>query len=77
MAYVREFENDERDMTAELLGAPLTIKAPGIEGNGMRVDFGIDWDVTKVIRAGIRYTAQYNNACDESMGVRANINFAF
>jgi uncharacterized protein with beta-barrel porin domain len=77
MAYVREFENDERDMTADLLGDSLTIKAPGIEANGMRVDAGIDWDVTKAIRAGVRYTAQYNNACDESMGVRATVSYAF
>jgi hypothetical protein len=67
MVYVREFETGERDMTADLLGESLTIKMPGIEANGMA---GIDWDVTKAIRAGIRYTAQYNNACDESMGAR-------
>jgi uncharacterized protein with beta-barrel porin domain len=77
MAYVREFETGERDMTADLLGESLTIKVPGIEANGLRVDAGIDWDVTKAIRAGVRYTAQYNNACDESMGVRAIISFAF
>jgi uncharacterized protein with beta-barrel porin domain len=77
MAYVREFESDERDMTADVLGVPFTIKAPGIDANGMRVDAGIDWDVTRAVRAGVRYTAQYNNACDESMGVRAIISFAF
>jgi uncharacterized protein YhjY with autotransporter beta-barrel domain len=77
MAYVHEFENGERDINSDLFGESLTTKSPGIEANGMRVDAGIDWDVTKAIRAGVRYTAQYNNACDESMGVRASISFAF
>jgi outer membrane autotransporter protein len=77
MACVREFETGGRDLTADLFGESLAIKVPGIEANGLRVDAGIDWDVTKAVRAGIRYTAQYNGACDESMGVRASVSFAF
>lgn len=77
MAYVREFKTGKRDITAELFEQPITIKVPGIEANGMRVDAGVDWDITKSLRAGLRYTAQYNNASDESMGIRANITFTF
>jgi uncharacterized protein with beta-barrel porin domain len=77
MAYVREFETGEREMTADLFGESLTIKVPGIEGNGMRVDAGIEWQLSKAWRWDLHYTAQYNGACDESMGVRGGVTFTF
>jgi uncharacterized protein with beta-barrel porin domain len=77
MAYVREFETGEREMEAELLGYSYTLKVPGIEANGMRVDAGIDWQLSKAWRWDLHYTAQYNGACDESMGIRAGVTFAF
>lgn len=77
MAYVREFETGERDMTADLFGQTLTIKVPGIEGNGMRVDAGVEWQLSKAWRLDLHYTAQYNGACDESMGVRGGVTFSF
>jgi uncharacterized protein with beta-barrel porin domain len=77
MAYVREFETSERDLTADLFGEIFTIKVPGIEANGMRVDAGIEWQLSKTWRWDLHYTAQYNGACDESMGIRAGVTFAF
>jgi uncharacterized protein with beta-barrel porin domain len=77
MAYVREFNTGRRDMTSDLFGDSLTIKAPGIEGNGMRVDAGVEWQLAKAWRWDLHYTAQYNNACDKSVGVRAGVTFVF
>lgn len=77
VAYVREFETGERDMTADLFGQTFTIKVPGIEGNGMRVDAGVEWQLSKAWRFDVHYTAQYNNACDESTGVRGGVTFSF
>jgi uncharacterized protein with beta-barrel porin domain len=77
MACVREFETGERDISAELLGYAYTLKVPGIEANGMRVDAGVEWQLSKAWRWDLHYTAQYNGACDESMGIRAGVTFAF
>jgi uncharacterized protein YhjY with autotransporter beta-barrel domain len=77
MACVREFETGARDIKAELLGTAYSLKTPGIEGNGMRVDAGIDWQLSKAWRFDVHYTAQYNGACDESTGVRGGVTFSF
>lgn len=76
-AYIREFQTGERELTADIFESTLTIKAPGIEANGMRVDAGVEWQLSKAWRFDVHYTAQYNGACDESAGVRGGITFSF
>jgi hypothetical protein len=79
---LREFKRDTRILGSELFSDILSsphrdLEAPASNANGYRVDLGVDWNVTRKLRAELRYQSEYRGAANESVGVRAGVSYTW
>jgi outer membrane autotransporter protein len=79
---IHEFNDATRTISADVFGNVLSAQridmiAPATETNGYRLDLGLDWSITRKLRAELRYQSEYRGAASESVGVRAGINYTF
>jgi uncharacterized protein with beta-barrel porin domain len=72
-----EFFSGDRTMKATLWGEKLSVKAPGIQEQGLHLDAGIDYDITHALSMQLRYSIEHGGAVDESVGVRGGLNVTF
>jgi len=72
-----EFYSGDRTMKANVFGERVSVKAIGLQPNGMRYDLGLDWDMTRTASLQVRYTTERGGASDESLAVRGGLNVAF
>ena len=72
-----EFFDGDRTMKAMLWGQTISVKAPGIESQGLHFDAGIDYDITHMLSLQVRYSVEHGGAVDESLGVRGGLTYAF
>lgn len=72
-----EFNAGKRELAADLFGERMIVRAPGIQAEGLRVDAGLDWNVTQNAMLQVRYAVEQGGAADESLGLRAGVNVAF
>ncbi|MDF9827606.1 uncharacterized protein YhjY with autotransporter beta-barrel domain [Ereboglobus sp. PH5-10] len=76
-SYLHEFDDDERWIASDLFGERMSVRGPDIGSNGWRMDIGLDWNVTRKLRAELRYQSEYRGAAKESVGVRGGITYTF
>ena len=77
VAWQHEFKDGERDLSAGLFGTTYSIKAPGIDSEGFRVDAGVDWNVARAVSLNVRYITEQGGSSDESVGVRGGVTIVF
>jgi uncharacterized protein YhjY with autotransporter beta-barrel domain len=76
-AWVHEFNNGARTISADLFGGRIDIEAPGSHSDGYRLDFGLDFDVGRNLRMDVHYVSENRTAVDESRGFHMGVSWTF
>ncbi|OAM88278.1 autotransporter outer membrane beta-barrel domain-containing protein [Termitidicoccus mucosus] len=81
-SWLHEFKSDRRtldyDLFSDVLPDPRRrVEAPATNANGWRLDFGVDWNPARDVRVSLRYQSEYRGAANESVGLRAAVNYTF
>jgi outer membrane autotransporter protein len=79
---LREFKSDSRTLDYDLFSGDIPdsrrhFETSAINASGWRMDVGIDWNVTRKLRAELRYQSEYRGAANESVGVRAGVSYTW
>lgn len=76
-AWLHEFDNESRTISADLFGQRIDIEAPGTNGDGWRLDLGVDWSASRKCNVYLRYHSEYRSAAGENVGIRGGVTYTF
>jgi uncharacterized protein with beta-barrel porin domain len=72
-----EVYNGNRTLKAQLWGTQFAVLTPGIQSDGLRYNFGLDYDVTHAVSLQVRYSMEHRGVSDESLALRGGLNCTF
>lgn len=73
----REVFSGYRTLKAQLWGQQFAVLSPGIQSQGLRYNFGLDYDISHTVSLQVRYSVEHGGVSDESLAIRAGMNAAF
>ncbi|MDR0353781.1 MAG: autotransporter outer membrane beta-barrel domain-containing protein [Opitutaceae bacterium] len=81
-SWLHEFKSGTRTLDYDLFSDVLPdprhrVEVPATNANGWRLDFGVDWNPARDVRVSLRYQSEYRGAANESVGLRAAVNYTF